>query len=103
MCVLGVEPLTQLSEFSPDWLQKESDWGEKRPADQRDESIDHAAARRERDLRSVQSIMLNYAWPDADLVVFIMPHNQPRFPHKQKIRVSYVPWEKKKKRFLVEQ
>lgn len=52
-------------------------------------------------LRVVQSIMLNYAWPDADLVAFIMLHSQPRVSHKQKIRVSYVPWEKKEKRFVV--
>lgn len=49
-------------------------------------------------MRAVQSITLNYAWPDADLAAFIMPHNQPRVSHKQKIRVSYVPWEKEKKK-----
>lgn len=95
VCVLGVESLIQLSEFSPDWTQKESDRVNQHPADQQDKSIDHAA---ERDLRFVPSIMLNYAQPDADLVALIMPHNQPRVSHKQKIRVSYVPWEKKKRK-----
>lgn len=42
--------------------------------------------------------MLNYARPDVDLVAFIMQHNRPRVSHKQEIRVTYVPWEKKEKR-----
>lgn len=96
VCVLGFESLVQLSDFGPDWPQKARDGRNHHPAAQQDKSIDHAAERRERDLRFVRSIMLNYAQADADLVAFIMLHNQPRFSHKQKIRVSYAPWEKKK-------
>lgn len=100
VCVLGVESPTQLSEFSPDWPQKERErW--------RGENSQQISGIRvlitllwaKTGFKSIRSIMLNYAWPDADLVAFIMLKNQPKLSFKLKIRVSFVQWGEK--RFVV--
>lgn len=104
MCVLGLASLSlslsQLAAFSSDWpLKERALQGNEHGTDQRDKKVLITQRSAENGIwtphapsSSVTPGQMLTLWP------FIMLQNQPRVSHKQKIWVSYVPWEKKQQK-----
>lgn len=105
MCVLGLASLSlsQLAAFSSDWLLNEGALqGNEHGTNQRDKKVLITQQSAENGIwashapsSSVTPGQMLTLWP------FVILQNQPRVSHKQKIWVSYVPWEikqQKKKR-----
>lgn len=90
LCVLGVESFAQLSEFSH--RKREIEGTNMQQISGITVLITQQSAKN--GILSVHHAQLRPArcWPCG---IHNAGHNQPRVSHKQKIRVSYVPWEKK--------
>lgn len=92
--------LSQLAAFSSDWLLKERALqGNEHGTDRRDKKVLITQRSAENGIwaphapsSSVTPGQMLTLWP------FVMLQNQPRVSHKQKIWVSYVPWEKKQQK-----
>lgn len=102
MCVLGLASLSlsQLAAFSSDWLLNEGALqGNEHGTDQRDKKVLITQQSAENGIwashapsSSVTPGQMLTLWP------FVILQNQPRVSHKQKIWVSYVPWEIKQQK-----